>query len=1694
MLKQLQILILLLFLAGLISNKAFAQFPYTNGFTNSTAPGLNTGGTALLTATRVPGDAEGNGYLRLTSNSNNQAGYAFVSNSFPATKGISVAFEYSTYGSSNGNADGISFFLFDGSLPDANFRVGYYGGSLGYSNSGSNAGLSRGYLGIGIDEYGNFSDPNFGVGGTGRATNSVTIRGAYNDPSGAYRMLRTVQLSTSTHGFNTIAGGNRGVVNTAGYRKAYIDVVPDASGVGYDITVKIQHDAVSAPVTIINNYYYNYPAPSTLKFGYAASTGAENNYHEIRNTTVDLPAASKATLTAPTQTNQTLNSCSNGTGSVNISSGFSTSNGPNGVINTASTDLDPSTAGTQTTYFVASKGTFTSDGSGIITFTPLNSSVTGTAVCNFTVGDNYNSTSNTATVTAIINAVPTLTITNPAAVCAPATVDLTAAAVTAGSDAGLTFSYYSNAAATTVISSPAAIASSGTYYIKAVNISGCSVIQPVTVIINPQPTTANAGTIPILTTATTTSATLNGNQPTAGTGSWSQISGPTTATFVNAALYNTSVGNLAPGTYVFRWSITNSCNTSTSNVTITVKSSNANLTNLTLSAGTLLPAFTAAIISYTATVADNAASITLTPFTADPNATVKINNTTVVSGNASGPIDLPVGSTNVQIVVTAQDGVTTKTYNVNVTRPATIAPSVPVLVSGTITNSNTPTITGTSEAGSTVTLYDGTTVIGTATADGSGNWSIVTSTLIDGTHSLTATATFPNNVSPRSSALTITVDTTAPAVASILAPANGNISANTRPVITGTAEANSTVSLYDGTTLIGTTTANPTGNWSIIPVTALADGSHSLTVTAKDAAGNVSAASTATTITVDTTAPLAPSVPALASGGTITGNNRPTVTGTAEAGSTVTLYDGTTVIGTATADANGNWSITPAITLADGNHNLTTKAKDAAGNVSAASPVATITVDTVPPVTPSVPVLASLGTITNNNKPTVTGTAEPGSTVILYDGTTVIGTATADANGNWSITPATALADGNHSLAVAVKDAAGNMSTVSTATTITVDTIAPAAPSVPVLASGGTITNNNKPTITGTAEPGSTVTLYDGTTVIGTTTADASGNWSITPATALADGSHNLTTKAKDAAGNISAASATTITVDTIVPAAPSVPVLASGGTITNNNKPTITGTAEPGSTVTLYDGTTVIGTATADASGNWSITPATVLADGSHNLTTKAKDAAGNVSAASVVAAVTVDTKAPAVPVIAGDVNKGSVNTTKPTIAGTAEAGSTVSIYMDGILLATVTADANGNYSYTPTTALALGGHKVNVTATDIAGNVSASTNVITFSVDLAPTGLALNSIALYENQPSGTSAGTLSSADPNASSTFTYALVSGAGSADNASFSITGNKLVTTKSFDYEVKSSYSVRIRTTNQYGLYFEQSFTINISDVNEAPTLAAISNQTVCYTYYTQTIRLSGITAGSETGQSTTLSVSSTNPGLFANLKASSVSSGQATLSYDLATTGSAVVTVTVKDNGGTDNGGTDSFSQTFTITANELPIAAITSDKGAQISKGETVTLTATGGSSYSWDTSPNVSGTSSSAVIKVRPSQTTTYQVTVSNASGCSAKSSITINVTDDYSMIDAANILTPNGDGKNDTWIVKNLDLYPDNTVSIFDKGGRKLLEVKHYNNDWDGSFQGSPLAEGTYYYVIDFGPGKGPKKGFITILRNR
>ncbi|HDQ8232082.1 TPA: Ig-like domain repeat protein, partial [Pseudomonas aeruginosa] len=634
--------------------------------------------------------------------------------------------------------------------------------------------------------------------------------------------------------------------------------------------------------------------------------------------------------------------------------------------------------------------------------------------------------------------------------------------------------------------------------------------------------------------------------------------------------------------------------------------------------------------------------------TAEPGATVTLTDgngnpigqvTADGSGNWSFTPGTPLANGTV-VNATASDP-TGNTSAPASTTVDSVAPAAPV-----VNPSNGAEISGTAEPGATVTLTDGSgNPIGQVTADGSGNWSFTPSTpLADGTV-VNATATDPaGNTGGQGST---TVDA--------IAPATPTVNLSNGSSLSGTAEPGSTVILTDGNgNPIAEVTADGSGNWTYTPSTPIANGTV-VNVVAQDAAGN---SSPPATVTVDSSAPPAP---------VINPSNGVVISGTAEAGATVTLTDaGGNPIGQVTADGSGNWSFTPGTPLANGTVIVAT-ATDPTGNTG---PQAATTVDAVAPPAP---------VIDPSNGTTISGTAEAGAKVILTDGNgNPIGETTADGSGNWSFTPGTPLANGTVVNAVA-QDPAGNTGPQGSTT---VDAVAPNTP---------VVNPSNGNLLNGTAEPGSTVTLTDGNgNPIGQTTADGSGNWSFTPGSQLPNGTVvNVT--ASDAAGNTSLPATTT--VDSSLPSIPQVD--PSNGSV-------ISGTADAGNTIIITDGNgNPIGQVTADGSGNWSFTPGIPLPDGT--VVNVVARSPSNVDSAPAV--ITVDGVAPAAPVI--DPSNGT------EISGTAEAGATV-ILTDGggNPIGQATADGSGNWTFTPSTPLA-NGTVINAVAQDPAGNTSGPASV---------------------------------------------------------------------------------------------------------------------------------------------------------------------------------------------------------------------------------------------------------------------------------------------------------------------------------------------------------------------------------------------
>ncbi|EML9045539.1 Ig-like domain repeat protein [Enterobacter cloacae] len=706
------------------------------------------------------------------------------------------------------------------------------------------------------------------------------------------------------------------------------------------------------------------------------------------------------------------------------------------------------------------------------------------------------------------------------------------------------------------------------------------------------------------------------------------------------------------------------------------------------------------------------------------------------------------------------------------------------LSQGALTDDTRPQISGTAKAGSTVTIMDGSNVLGTTTAGADGTWSFTPSVdLGRGDHTFTATAKDPMGNESSSSSWTVTIDTDAPVKPTIDAAlddvgsvqgnlANGGTTDDPTPTLSGKAEAGSTVKIYDQNGLLGEVTAKADGTWSFSPVAKLPEGEHRFHVTATDKAGNTSVASDDFVLTLDYTAPDASKLAitevyddvntagVIASGGE-TDDNRPLIKGTgAEPGNTITVYNGDKVIGTAKVQADGTWSLEPTTPLPDGKYTLTAKETDGVGNVSGPSGEYIINVATVPPQAPTLDTVyddvaphadyLQKGDVTNDTTPTLSGSSGvAGGTISIYDNGRLIGTTSVAGNGSWSFTPDTALADGSHNFTATVTDGVGRTSEPTGGFGIVIDTKAPDAASDllvtdnvgayqgPVVS--GDTTDDNTPTLSGRAEPGSTVNIIDNGQVIGTAKVNPDGTWSYTPDQPLANGAHDLTTTVTDPSGNTGPeGSHVVITVD-VVPGKVEITAVTddtgsvtgslSQGALTDDTRPQISGTAKAGSTVTIMDGSNVLGTTTAGADGTWSFTPSVDLGRGDHTFTATAKDPMGNESSSSSWT-VTIDTDAPVKPTIdaalddVGSVqgnlaNGGTTDDPTPTLSGKAEAGSTVKIYDQNGLLGEVTAKADGTWSFSPVAKLPEGEHRFHVTATDKAGNTSVASDDFVLTLD---------------------------------------------------------------------------------------------------------------------------------------------------------------------------------------------------------------------------------------------------------------------------------------------------------------------------------------------------------------------------------------
>ncbi|HHA2291880.1 TPA: Ig-like domain-containing protein [Enterobacter ludwigii] len=729
-----------------------------------------------------------------------------------------------------------------------------------------------------------------------------------------------------------------------------------------------------------------------------------------------------------------------------------------------------------------------------------------------------------------------------------------------------------------------------------------------------------------------------------------------------------------------------------------------------------------------------------------------------------------------------------------------VGPVVGPINDGDITDDALPVFRGENGTpGDTVELIIDDKVVGTAVVGADGKWAVTPENpLAEGQHEAVVVITDPaGNASEPSDPIGFIVDLTAPAkpvigdveddVGPITGPINnGDITDDTQPVFSGGgAVPGETVELIIDDEVVGTAIVGEDGNWEVTPEKPLPEGEHEAVVVITDPAGNASEPSDPIDFVVDLTPPEKPVIgeveddvgPVVGpiNDGDTTDDTLPVFRGeNGTPGDTVELIIDDKVVGTAVVGADGKWAVTPENPLAEGQHNAVVVITDPAGNASEPSDPIGFIVDLTAPEKPVIgdveddvgPITGPIndGDVTDDTQPVFSGGgAVPGETVELIIDDEVVGTAIVGEDGNWEVTPEIPLPDGEHEAVVVITDPAGNASEPSDPIGFIVDTTPPAQPTIDTvfdnvgdrtgnLAAGET-TDDNTPTFSGTAEENSLVYIIVNEKVVDSVRATETGSWTWEPSPGLANGPYNVRVVAEDQAG-LRSESSEDFNFNVQVGGIPTAPAITDviddveshTGTVqqngtTNDDRPTLVGTGQDGTTVYLYDGANPdpIGSAVVTG-GSWTIEFDAPLAQGEHRFRAVAEDATGNRSPETGEWVINIDSVAPGeatdvelwddfgTPGIIAD--NGTTDDNTPTYRGKGEAGGTAIIDLGDGTTVRVPVDASGNWSYTPAPALEDGAYTWQVSIEDKAGNVGPASDPIHFIVDTSGNGISISHV----------------------------------------------------------------------------------------------------------------------------------------------------------------------------------------------------------------------------------------------------------------------------------------------------------------------------------------------------------------------------
>ncbi len=691
--------------------------------------------------------------------------------------------------------------------------------------------------------------------------------------------------------------------------------------------------------------------------------------------------------------------------------------------------------------------------------------------------------------------------------------------------------------------------------------------------------------------------------------------------------------------------------------------------------------------------------------TADPNATIEIRDadgnviaTGTADGTGSFAVNLPAGTANANETLTAlakdPAGNTSTPTTFQTPADEVVAPPSVDKVTGNTTQGYQ--VTGTAELGTTIEVRatDGT-VLGTAITGPTGQYTV---TLASGK----ATAKQTVNVVAKNDTGLESQPTTAMTPADVTTPTIGDITGDstTGYEITGTADPNTTIEVRnpDGT-IIGTTTTDDQGNFTVDLPAGAANPGDTLTVVGKDGNGNESQP---TEVTVPEDATVAAPTVTTVTGTTATGYQ---VTGTAEPNVTIEIHnEAGLVIATGTTDGAGAFTITLPTGTATANEALTAIAKDAAGKESNPTAFKTPADLDAPVATPTVDKIT--GSTTKGYQ--VVGAAEVGTTVEVRDADgTVLGMATTGTDGKYTVTLEPGKASANETITVVAKNATGKESQPATATT-------PADLATPTIDS---ITGNSSKgyEITGTAEPKTTIDVRDADgTIIAATTANETGQYTVTLPAGVVTPGETITIISKDGAGNESQPATAVIPADVVL-AAPTITKVEGN----KANGYTVTGTADPNVTVQFYNSSEqLLASGNTTTGGTFSVHIAAGLATEKETLTALTTDTQGNVSPKTTFMTPADITGEPEIKIAAPTVSS-VLGTSKAgyLIKGTAEPNRIIQI--SNRLLRSVIAvgatDAEGNFAIQLTAGQATAQQSLLATATDGAGHYSTATTFMT-------------------------------------------------------------------------------------------------------------------------------------------------------------------------------------------------------------------------------------------------------------------------------------------------------------------------------------------------------------------------------------------